>query len=127
MRTLLVVAMLLQSLALFGPVLPADAPAVSGGCSSAATCCCTGATGPDRCEPTEQVVACMCGPSAPVDGPAAPMPRDGTQRVPFLALWLTGIAVQLPEPTRYAVRPARAPSPATARNEIQALLCVWRT
>ena len=69
----------------------------------------------------------MCGPSAPADGPVAPMPRDGTQRVPFLALWLTSIVVKMPEPSRYAVPPVGAPSPGTSRNEIQALLCVWRT
>ncbi len=127
MRSLLVVAMLLQSLALFGPARPAAAPVVSGGCSSAATCCCTGASGPDRCVPAGRPAACMCGPSAPADGPDAPMPRDGTQRAPFLALLLTSIAVKLPEPPRRSVLPAGAPSPGTSHNEIQALLCVWRT
>ena len=69
----------------------------------------------------------MCGPSAPDDVPAAPMPRDGTQRAPVLALLLTGITVELPEPIRCSVLPAMAANPATSRNEIQALLCVWRT
>ena len=69
----------------------------------------------------------MCGPSAPDDGPVAPMPRDGTQRAPFLALWLPSIVVKMPEPSRYAVPPARAPSPGASHNEIQALLCVWQT
>ncbi len=127
MRSLLVVAMLLQSLALFGPAQPAAALVTNGACSSAATCCCTGESGPDRCAATEQAAACMCGPGAPDDGPKAPMPREGTQRAPFLALLLTSIAVKLPEPPRRSVLPAGAPSPATSHNETQALLCVWRT
>ncbi len=127
MRTLLVVAMLLQSLALVGAAQPAAALVTSGGCSSAATCCCTGESGPDRCAPAGRAVVCMCNPSASDDGPKAPLPRDGTQRAPFLALSLTSIAVRLPEPPRYSLLPARASSPATAHNETQALLCVWRT
>ncbi len=127
MRCLLVVAMLLQSLALVGAARPAATPVVSGACSSAATCCCTGASGPDRCAPAGRAVVCMCGPSAPNDGPKAPLPRDGTQRAPFLALWLSSIAVKLPEPTWYAASPARTPRPVCSHNEIQALLCVWRT
>ena len=127
MRSLLVVAILLQSLALLVPAQPAAALVTSGGCSSAATCCCTGRSGPDRCAPVGRAAVCMCNPSAPDDGPKAPMPRDGTQRASFLALLLTSIAVKLPEPPRCSVLPARAPSPAASRNEIQALLCVWRT
>ncbi len=127
MRTLLVVAMLLQSLALVGPAQRAAAPVASGACSSAATCCCTGRSGPDHCAPAGRAAVCMCGPSAPDDGPEAPLPRDGTQRAPFLALLLTSIVVKLPEPTRSVVTQARTPSPGNSHNEIQALLCVWRT
>ena len=127
MRSLLVVAMLLQSLALVGAAQPAATPVVSGACSSAATCCCTGRSGPDRCAPAGRAVVCMCGPSAPDNGPKAPLPRDGTQRAPFLALLLSSIAVKLPEPPRCSVLPAGVTSPATSHNEIQALLCVWRT
>ena len=127
MRTLLVVAMLLQSLALVGPAQRAAAPVASGACSSAATCCCTGRSGPDRCAPVERAALCMCGPSAPDDGPEAPLPREGTQWAPFLALSVSSIAVKLPEPTRYALTQAGTPSPSTSHNEIQALLCVWRT
>ncbi len=127
MRTLLVVAMLLQSLALVGPAQRAAAPVASGACSSAATCCCTGRSGPDRCAPDGRAAVCMCGPNAPDDGPKAPLPRDGTQRAPFLALVLASITVVLPEPSRSAVTQPRTPSPGTSHNEIQALLCVWRT
>ncbi|TDJ59266.1 MAG: hypothetical protein E2O40_00285 [Planctomycetota bacterium] len=127
MHRLLVIAMLLQSLALVGPAQPAAAPIPSGGCSSAATCCCTGSSGPDRCAPQGQTVVCMCGPSVPDDGPKAPLPRDGTQRAPFLALVLSSIAVVLPEPSRSAVTQPGTPSPGTSHHEIQALLCVWRT
>ena len=127
MRSLLVVAMLLQSLALVGAAQPAATPVASGACSSAATCCCTGASGPDRCAPAGRAAVCMCGPSAPDDGPKAPLPRDGTQRAPFLALLLSSVAVKLPEPPRCSVLPAGVMSPATSHNETQALLCVWRT
>jgi hypothetical protein len=127
MHRLLVVAMLLQSLALVGPAQPAAAPVASGACSSAATCCCTGETGPDRCAPDGQAVVCMCGPGVPDDGSKAPLPRDGTQRAPFLALVLSNITVVLPEPSRAVLRQPGTPSPVTTHNEIQALLCVWRT
>ena len=126
MRTVLVIAMLLQSLALAGPAHPAAAPMARGGCSSSATCCCTGESGPDRCAPVGRAIVCMCG-DASESRPAAPAPRQGKDRTPLLALPVTLLGTKLPNPVRYSLQPKPGRDSGASHNEIQALLCVWRT
>ena len=126
MRTLLVIAMLLQSLALAGLAHPAAAAMASGGCSSLDTCCCTGKSGPDRCAPMGRTMVCMCGDASEPTAPA-PAPREGKDRTTLLALTVTVVGTTLPNPVRYALRPMRDPDTGASHNEIQALLCVWRT
>ncbi len=126
MRILPVIALLLQLLAPTGPTRIVDAPAIGGTCDCVTACCCGGGSASDHCAPVPAEI-CACDSGFQERGPEAPLPRDGKKLTPLLALGLTGIAVTLPDPSRHALRPKAEPAPTTSHNEVQALLCVWRT
>lgn len=118
MRVLLAIALLGQSFALAGPMRIVDALAAGGACDCGTVCCC--GDGTDAC-------MCAAGPDQPQRRPEAPAPRDGKNLAPLLALPLTGVVARRPDLARLALRPKAQPVPDKSHNEVQALLCVWRT
>ena len=128
MRVLLIIALLSQLLWPIGLVRTVDASASGGPCGCGPVCCCSDGSVSDHCNPQPADV-CMCNANSqdPEPGPMAPPTRNGKELAPFLALSLASVVAILPEPFRQPSRPKAQPSPTTSHNEVQALLCVWRT
>ena len=124
MHVLLAITILLQSLVPVIAVQAADARA-SGSCGSGTACCCTGGSASDSCAPM-QMEACSCLSGDSQRDPKAPPPRE-LKDTALLAMSLNAIAAPVPDLARPVLRPKSEPSRGNTHNEVQALLCVWRT
>ena len=131
MRIVLMLALLLHSFG--GLASPAAVYAQAmGACFSgpqSEPCCCCEPVDSDCCDTPAPMESCLCdmSPGEPERLPDAPLPRDSSETAPFFASSATAMVVDLPDPARHAFSPKAEPRVHLSHNQVQALLCVWRT
>jgi hypothetical protein len=132
-RLLLILAMVWHLLSMGFAIDPVGVPTEH--CLAVSCCdvvklnaCCDVAPTDHFCERSHG--SCQCGVSpgdAPDRLPEAPLPRGGNETQPLFAQLEATQIVEISDSTSHAFATKAAPFVHRSHNQVQALLCVWRT